>query len=295
MMSGRISIGVPVYNGERYLALCLDSLLAQSEEDFELLIADNASTDASWEICQEYAARDKRIRILRNERNLGAARNYNLLVGQARGSLFKWMPHDDLLAPEYLRRCSDALEGERGAVVAYPTTVMIDAEGNRLDNDPIDHLEVDAESPHERLRQYFTWSWKHPGCNAVLGLIRTAVLRKTALVGAYPSSDKVLLAELALHGRFLHLPDPLFFRREHAGSSLKTHPDMAARAAWFDTDVRQGQKAMELRWFWEYVRAITRSVRPGPELWRSVMAMRRYYELHGHKLRREIKHRLGRR
>jgi glycosyltransferase involved in cell wall biosynthesis len=291
-MERLITIGVPVYNGERYLAQCLDSVLAQSGVEFEIIIGDNASTDGTWSICQAYAMRDTRIHLLRHDRNLGAARNYNALVEKARGKYFKWMPHDDLIAPQYLDRCAKALDQDPGCVLVYPTTVIIDSEGRHLTQDPIDHLEVDAMTPHERLRQYFLWSSRNPGCNAVLGLIRTSVLRETDCVGSYPSSDKVLLAELALHGRFIHLPDPLFFRRDHLESSLKTHPDLAARAAWFDTEAQDTQEHMEIRWVREYLGAIRRAAPAGMGFALCLRSMGLYYQLRGHKIRRELKHRL---
>jgi hypothetical protein len=86
----RLSIGLPVYNGEKYLTESLDALLGQSFEDFELIISDNASTDDTARICKRYMKQDCRIRYIRQQRNIGAAPNHNFVVGQAAGELFKW-------------------------------------------------------------------------------------------------------------------------------------------------------------------------------------------------------------
>ena len=98
----RVSIGLPVYNGELFLENALDSILSQTYSDFELIISDNASDDKTEEICRSYAARDKRVRYSRNAHNLGAAPNYNRVYHLARGRYFKWASHDDVLAPEFL-------------------------------------------------------------------------------------------------------------------------------------------------------------------------------------------------
>ena len=94
----RVSIGLPVYNGENYMAAAIDSLLAQTFTDFELIISDNASTDATEQICRDYAHRDGRIRYYREEVNRGAAWNFTHTFELARGEYFKWHAHDDLCA-----------------------------------------------------------------------------------------------------------------------------------------------------------------------------------------------------
>ena len=105
----RLSIGLPTYNGENFLAESLDALLGQSYEDFELIISDNASTDGTEDICRRYAKQDSRIRYIRQPRNIGCAPNHNVLVRQSRGELFKWASDDDLYARDLIERCIEAL------------------------------------------------------------------------------------------------------------------------------------------------------------------------------------------
>src|ERR1700690_2651657 len=100
----RVSIGLPVYNGEKYLAAAIDSLLAQTYADFELIISDNASTDRTAKICQEYAELDRRIRYYRQPKNCGIAGNFTRTLELARGEFFQWHAHDDICGPTLLAR-----------------------------------------------------------------------------------------------------------------------------------------------------------------------------------------------
>ena len=147
----RVSIGMPVYNGEQLLPRALDSLLSQRFEDFELIISDNASEDATSEICLSYAARDRRIRYYRNETNIGAARNYTRVFEHSSGKYFKWAAHDDWIAPAYLSRCVEILNKEASVVLCYPGTVMVDEQGRLLKkyNDP---LRVSSSEAHKRFQ-----------------------------------------------------------------------------------------------------------------------------------------------
>ena len=101
-MVPRVSIGLPVLNGEKYVAEALDAILAQSFLDFELIISDNASTDATPDICADYARRDARIRLHRHPSNLGAAPNFNFVFQRSRGEYFKWAAHDDQISSDFI-------------------------------------------------------------------------------------------------------------------------------------------------------------------------------------------------
>jgi glycosyltransferase involved in cell wall biosynthesis len=106
----KITIGMPVYNGAQYLSAAIESILAQSYGDFDLLISDNASTDGTEEICRTYGKNDQRFRYIRQPQNVGAAANHNLLVSMTDSLYFKWAAHDDLLAPGFLATCVDVLD-----------------------------------------------------------------------------------------------------------------------------------------------------------------------------------------
>src|SRR4029077_16300744 len=124
-----VSIGLPVYNGERFLPAAVGSLLSQTYAHFELIISDNASTDGTEEICRRYASADARVWCSRCETNVGPRRNFNRLFELAQGEYFKWAAHDDAYGADFLLKCVEALERDSGAVLSYPRAVVIDAEG----------------------------------------------------------------------------------------------------------------------------------------------------------------------
>jgi glycosyltransferase involved in cell wall biosynthesis len=263
----RVSIGVPVYNGENYLAAALDSLLAQTFTDFEIIISDNASSDRTEEICQAYAARDARIRYHRQPQNVGLAPNFNGLMEMARGEYFKWAAHDDLCAPEFLERCVTVLDNQPDMIAVYPWTQVIDEQGHPVSEryEFNGKLRPSSDKPHER---FFDIVCTFQMCYSMFGVFRKSALLKTPLHGSYGHSDGVLLARLALLGKSYEIPEFLFFSRRHAEQSTMIHmqkdgnQDYARISQWFNT---QRKKPVQLP-YWtllsEYSRAIAQSPIP---------------------------------
>jgi len=236
MSSPSVSVLIPSYNCARYLPETIESVLAQSFRDFELIICDNASTDGTERICREYAARDGRIRYHRNSTNVGAAGNYNLAFEKARGKFFKWASHDDKLTADYLGCCMRAFESAPSDVVlCYPKTLLIDSDGAPL-REHNDKMDLREDEPHQRLSR-FARSWGM--CNPVFGLIRRDVLAKTGLIRPYISSDISLLAELSILGKFWELPETHFHRRIHELSSRQGRLSLAEVAFWFDPKAKR--------------------------------------------------------
>ncbi len=252
----RVSIGLPVYNGESFLEQALDSLLSQTYKDFELIISDNASTDHTEQICRAYAARDHRIRYCRNNTNRGAAWNFNRVFKLARGEYFKWAAHDDLCAPEFLQVCVSAMDRDPGIVLCYSWTQMVDVEGRPQRNyqSPINLL--GSPRSYERFRGAVC---QDPYCcYEVFGLVRTSVLRQTPLIGHYTGSDAMLLADLALLGRFHEVPSYLFFNRDHPNRSINAYSHEFLHV-WFDPKLEGKITLRFWRWLWEYRRSVVRS------------------------------------
>lgn len=236
-----VTVGLPVFNGENYLARALASILGQDYPNLQLVVADNGSTDRTAEICREFARADGRVDYHRSPVNRGAAWNYNRIVHVAEGPYFKWAAHDDLIAPTFLSRCVEALEtmGEL-AVLAYPRTAVIDVD-DQVVGDFEDAMDLWEPIAHERLRHFLTARTEyHP----VFGVIRTAELLETPLIGRYAGSDVVLLAQLALRGRFVEVPERLFLRRFHRETSVNANPHAKERAAWFDPKRRRASLPM---------------------------------------------------
>ncbi|HZC28030.1 MAG TPA: glycosyltransferase family A protein [Actinopolymorphaceae bacterium] len=243
----RLSIGLPVYNGERYLAEALEALLGQSYTDYELIISDNASTDRTPEICRDYAARDERIRYVRQETNLGASGNHNFVFRQARGELFKWASHDDLYGRDLLSRCIDALDADPELVLAHAWQAIIDGDGNVVL--PVEYpLNTDDPRAAERFRSLLMTV----GGDDFYGVVRSEVLRRTALLASYHHADRTIVAELVLHGRFHQVPEMLYFRRDHADRAERATPTIKARSA--NLEPRRGTwRNPALRLLVEYV------------------------------------------
>ena len=261
----RVSIGLPVFNGERFIAESIESVLAQSDANLELVISDNASTDGTAALCRRYAERDPRVRYHRAECNLGAAWNYNRVLALSRGELFKWLGHDDRIAPTFVARCVAVLDQAGPEVVlCYPRTQIIDEAGTPRGIYP-DDLELDEPKPRQRLVHLVR---RFNLCNPVLGLIRREALERTRRIGPFVSSDLVLLAELALLGRFVELPEPLLERRVHAASSRAANRSAREVADWFAPRARRRRFVWPRgRLFLEILRSVERApLSPGERL-----------------------------
>lgn len=226
----RVSVAVPAYNCERYIAKSLDSLLGQTYGDFELVISDNASTDGTEDICRRYSALDKRVRYIRRTENIGGPGNFRYVWSLCSGEYHKWSTADDYWAPSFLKKSVAVLDEHGEVVLCYPKTRLIDADGAPI-SDYEDALHLVADSPRTRFNEFFD---RIGLCNAHLGLIRRAAMAKTRLIGTERNSDTHFLAELALHGRFWLLPEILFFRRYHAASSSWLRDDATHQKSYYD-------------------------------------------------------------
>lgn len=215
-----VSVGLPVYNGEKYLANALSTLLNQEFEDFELIVTDNASTDRTEQICREFAARDRRIRYFRNETNIGLGANHNRTFELARARYFKWAAHDDEFPQSMLRRFVEILEETPPSVaLVYSQCEYIDESGRVVG---VDSDGVALSSPSAPRRLSYLVRHVHM-FNSVYGLIRSEVLRRTRMHGLYPGADYVLLGELAMLGSFVEIPEPLLRIRRHPGRTFDAH------------------------------------------------------------------------
>ncbi len=240
----RVSIGMPIYNGERYVRSALDSLLAQTFEDFEIIISDNASTDATSAICRAYAAKDQRIRYYVNERNIGGAPNHNRTIELATAKYFKWAHYDDVWAPDLLAKSVEILDRYSSVVLCYSQTIIIDEHGN-LGTELKDQLHLRAASPVDRYHAFHKRSRRLKWSGHIfLGLMRMDALKKTRQHASIYWADLVLLAELVLLGEFYEIPEPLFYRRVHPEMSTIKHTSQAV--AVFEDPTNRGRILLPL-------------------------------------------------
>ncbi len=231
----RVSIGMPVYNAERYLAETLDSVLAQTYSNFILYIADNASTDRTQEICEEYCRKDSRIVYIRNPINLGAAGNYERCFQPATTEYFRWQNADDPIEPTLIEKCIKVLDENPDTVLAYGKAHIIDEHGKLLEHYD-DNLELLEDSAAER----FIHCLESIGLqNLMYGLIRRDSLANTARLGGYVAADINLIAELSLYGKFREIPDHLFNRRMHPECSSWDRKDDNRQKDFWDPSKRK--------------------------------------------------------
>jgi glycosyltransferase involved in cell wall biosynthesis len=252
----RLSIGLPVYNGERYLAGSIEALLGQSYEDFELIISDNASTDDTPGICHRYEKQDSRIRYIRQSRNIGLVPNHNFVVRQARGELFKWASYDDLYARDLVKRCVEALDEHPQVVLAHSWSAHIDSSGNATKLLKFPVATASSRAP-ERFRSML-FDAKGDYTYAVM---RIDVLRRTPLHASYHRAEYALITEFALHGSFYQVEDWLFFRRERPDEPQMSVRD---RCAIFDPRRADALRNPAIRLYSEYIWGYLAAIRRAP-------------------------------
>ena len=253
----RLTIGLPVYNGEKYVAESLEALLGQSFTDFELIISDNAATDSTGDICRGYEKQDSRVRYFRQPQNIGLAPNVNFIVGQARGELFKEASHDDLYAYDLLESCVEALDEYPQVVLAHSWTAKIDGGGNVTEAYEYPLTTASPRAP-ERFRSMLFDS----GGDDDYGVMRMDVRRRIALMGSHHHADRTITAEIALHGPFYQVPDWLYFRRDHPGQSGQA--PMRRRCANMDPRRASQWRHPAARLYGEYVWAYISAIRRAP-------------------------------
>ncbi|MEE8603034.1 glycosyltransferase family 2 protein [Euzebya tangerina] len=253
-----LSIGLPVYNGENYLESSAMSLLEQTFTDFELIIVDNASTDRTEEICRSLARRDDRVSYHRNERNIGASRNYNRAFELARGEFFKWAAHDDECHPRMLEACLQAFqESDDDVVMVYPLGELIDDRGLSV-RSPLDRIASDDPRPAKRIQKLLR---SLSMCDPVFGVYRTDALRQSGLIGSFCGADYVLMAEMAMMGKIREVEEPLFRLRKHAQRSNTANTSTRDRTAWYNPDAVRAALVLPIweQMVWGLLKAITRS------------------------------------
>jgi glycosyltransferase involved in cell wall biosynthesis len=229
-----LSIGVPVCNGEKYLAGTLDLLLGQDFGDFELIISDNGSTDKTPSICRAYTQRDSRIRYYRSDSNQGATWNFRRVFSLAEGEYFKWATYDDECHPAMLRRCMEVMaQADDSVSLVYPRFEFIDESGSVIK--PVfgrnwDRVATSAPTPHKRLG-HVLMRLLHG--TAIYGVIRSSFLRQARPFGSV-AADWVKVSELAMLGKILEVPEVLFRYRMHPESSVNATATWKNLLAWHD-------------------------------------------------------------
>ncbi len=264
----RVSIGLPVYNGERFLREALDSVLSQTFQDFELIISDNASTDGTEQICRAYAAKDERIRYFRNEINLGAAKNFNRVIELSLGQYFKYLAADDAIEPQFLERCVTLLDNDPETILACTKYAFMNEFSETIPLGTYDYcLDYchDLRSPQPNVRFRNLWAQPTGDVLTVFGLIRCNVLRETRMMRSFVGADHCLVAELVLKGKFAQDPAYLNRMRTHPGAYHRMRhrvvEDMQGEAESRYVDPQDNSRFLAFHWrrLWKYARLIIKS------------------------------------
>ncbi|MBA2525970.1 MAG: glycosyltransferase family 2 protein [Pyrinomonadaceae bacterium] len=207
-----VSVGLPVYNGEKYVRRALSSLLAQDYENFELIVSDNASTDGSREICQEYAAKDSRIKLHAHQQNQGVVANFGAVLARARGPYFMWAAVDDRWMPGFVTALVKKLNEDPKAGVA-----MSAVERRYEDGGIKDVVRYTGDAEPSRMSNYRLAAALTAGSMHhlyIYGLFRTDFLRRAFC--NYPQvkgPDRLFMTQIALATKFRYVDEILHVRQ----------------------------------------------------------------------------------
>lgn len=249
----RLTIGVPVFNGGKYIDDALRSIAGQDFDDMEVVVSDNCSSDSTEMICRDYADRDSRFRYVRHGQNRGGVWNVNYLVRVARGDFFKWSYYDDRLRPGYVQACMEALvSAGSGVVAAHSRVVVIDQDGDFLEERADSDLGLEHPAPHERVRRLL----RQLAGQLEFAVVRTDALRATRGIEPFIGSELALLTSLLIRGAAVQVPEQLL--------ELRRHPDQygatrLTEGAWYAYEHQRG-RLLPFTWLnVELTRAVLRS------------------------------------
>jgi glycosyltransferase involved in cell wall biosynthesis len=242
---------MPVFNEAKHISATIESILAQDFTDFELIILDNYSTDETPAICREFAARDPRVRFLRNETNIGAMNNFNKVFGLARSEYFAWVGGHDQYRPTFLSRCLEPLLEDNSVILSYAGTTFLDDDGNPT---LVLREYLDTRAHEDRLTRFNVVLWSLGWCTQIYGIIRASALRRTELMCPILCPDRLLLTELCFLGKFARVPEDLLLMREIGSRSF--YESMLTRAV-----TRREARMLFWKFIWKHIVIIVKHVR----------------------------------
>lgn len=222
-MRPRISFGMTLYNNARYLPKAMDSLLAQSYDDFQIIAIDDCSTDETPDIMRKYLRQDCRISYQRNESRQGMIATWRKAFVEAKRKpidYFAWASDHDVWHPNWLETLAEELSRHEDVVLAYPLTARM-SEDDEILKRPSQVF--DTFNLSSRARVGAIASLESGAGNMVYGLFRAKALERAGVFRPFLLPDMLLMLELSLHGSFKQVPDELWYRRDAGSFSLK-HP-----------------------------------------------------------------------
>lgn len=220
--SPKVSIGLPVYNREKFIGQTLESILAQKFTDFELVISDNASTDGTGAICRQYAEKDSRIRYIRQPENLGLVRNFHVVRDEAQGEYFMWTASDDLCDPDFISETVAYLDEHTDVVLVMPDVKIVSEDEAVIKTIKFDSIRKENGGSGWKDKRLLFFRYPDYGLyECVYGLYRTTVVKKCSYPvwdRCIPSIEVPFLAQVAVKGEIASLNLPLKTYRSHSDS-----------------------------------------------------------------------------
>lgn len=213
-MNPKVSIGMPVYNGEKYIREAVNSLLSQNFVDFELIISDNASTDKTQEICEQYVIRDPRVIYIRQPINIGAISNFSFVRDQARGEYFMWAAADDIWDVNWLSKLYSLIVTKEKSIAVFGQVKPINS-----DSIEIKHIALGLRYKFSGFRWFrrlfFYLNDESAGkANLFYSLYRTELLKDVNLKDH--SYDYSIIYDLLFKINYLSVKDVFFYKRDHS-------------------------------------------------------------------------------
>ena len=250
MTARKVVIGLPVYNGEKYLDAAIESHLSQTFVEFDLVISDNGSTDATPGICAGYAARDARVKYLRSDQNRGILWNHRRVFDEVESpdQYFRWAGADDIMEPGLLQSMVSVLDSRSDVEAVVPETKNIDESGVVIGS-AARTLDLQSPDAYERARDVLLANYQHV---IAYGLLRASTLRCLRTGPNYPGWDAVFIWELALRGKMVQPAGPALLRRFHPGSISRVKTAKEIRK-WVEPNAKAGMNFPH--WKWAYERA----------------------------------------
>jgi glycosyltransferase involved in cell wall biosynthesis len=250
-----VSVGLPTLNGGRWLEETLESLLAQSHTNLEVVVCDNASDDDTGSIARRLAEKDKRIRHVRNQYTVPQYLNFNQSFRLSSGEYFMWAGDHDRWDEAFVERLLEVLEAHPETALAYSKNALIDQEGEVVELYDKE-LSTEGLAPADRFRTiYRRMTW----CYMVFGLYRADHLRRSGLIPRVISGDRVLLCNLGFYGEIRQLPDCLLYLRRARDEDAYEAEQRRIKALYADQRDKWRRLAPHLYMVHEFLESILRS------------------------------------
>jgi glycosyltransferase involved in cell wall biosynthesis len=273
MIERKVVIGLPVYNAQKYLGAAIESHLGQSFGDFDLVISDNGSTDATAEICADYGRKDRRIKYFRSPENRGILWNHRRVFEaiESPEQYFRWAGADDIIEPGLLEAMVAVLDDRPEVVAVMPDTKNIDDDGEIVGS-MARVLDLQSFEVFQRASDILLANYQHV---IAYGLHRASTLRAMRTRPDYPGWDAVFAWELALRGQVVQIAGAALLRRFHPGSisRVKTVKEMRK---WVEPTAKSGMSFPHWTWAYERARVLFASPMSTRDRWRIGVLLARF-------------------